>query len=85
MGGLGFTLVELLVTLVVGAILLTIAIPCYAFLVNSSRLAAATNELVTALQLARSEAIDGGVRVTVCKTSNAMAEPPVCDSTANWQ
>ncbi|MHB0916225.1 MAG: GspH/FimT family pseudopilin [Thiobacillus sp.] len=85
MNGRGFTLVELLVVLAVGAILLTIAIPGYAFLVNGSRLAAATNDLVTSLHLARSEAIKRGVRVTVCKTSNAMAATPVCDTTANWQ
>ena len=85
MNGRGFTLVELLVVLAVGAILLAIAIPSYAFLVNSSRLAAVTNDLVTALHLARSEAIKRRMRVTVCKTSNAMAETPVCDTTASWQ
>ena len=85
MNGRGFTLVELLVVLAVGAILLAIAIPSYAFLVNSSRLAAVTNDLVTALHLARSEAIKRRMRVTVCKTSNAMADTPVCDTTASWQ
>jgi type IV fimbrial biogenesis protein FimT len=85
MNGRGFTLVELLVVLAVGAILLAIAIPSYAFLVNSSRLAAVTNDLVTALHLARSEAIKRGMRVTACKTSNAMAVSPICDTTASWQ
>lgn len=81
----GFTLVELLVVLAVGAVLLAIAVPSYAFLVNSSRLAAVTNDLVSALHLARSEAITRNTRVTVCKTSNAMAALPVCDATASWQ
>ncbi|MHB1215030.1 MAG: GspH/FimT family pseudopilin [Thiobacillus sp.] len=85
MASRGFTLVELLVVLAVGASLLTIAIPGYAFLVNSSRLAAVTNNLVTALHLARSEAIKRGTRVTVCKTSNAMAVMPSCDAAASWQ
>lgn len=85
MNGRGFTLVELLVALAVGAILLTIAIPGYAFLVNGSRLAAATNDLVTALHLARSEAIKRGVRVSVCKSSNGTAVTPACDTSANWQ
>jgi len=81
----GFTLVELLVVLAVGSILLTIAIPGYAFLVNGSRLTAATNDLVSALHLARSEAIKRGLRVTICKTARPTAAPPACDPTADWQ
>lgn len=80
----GFTLVELLVVLAVGSILLAIAVPGYGFLVNTSRVAAVTNDLVGALQLARSEAIKRGTRVTVCRTSNPMAVQPLCDSAANW-
>lgn len=81
----GFTLVELLVVLAVGSILLAIAVPSYAFMVNANRLAAVTNDLVTALHLARSEAIKRGTRVTVCKTGDAMAVSPACSTTANWQ
>lgn len=77
----GFTLVELLVGLAVAAILLTIAIPGYAFLVSTSRLAAVTNDLMTALHLARSEAITHGVRVTVCKTGGSSAS---CSATGDW-
>jgi type IV fimbrial biogenesis protein FimT len=80
----GFTLVELLVVLAVGSILLAIAVPGYGFLVSTSRLAAVTNDLVSNLQLARSEAVKRGMRVTVCKTGNAMAVPPACDATAGW-
>lgn len=85
MGWRGFTLVELLVVLAVGSILLAIAVPSYAFMVNANRLAAVTNDLVTALHLARSEAIKRSTRVTVCKTSDAMAVSPACSTTANWQ
>lgn len=81
----GFTLVELLVTMAVGGILLAIAIPGYAFLVNTSKLAAVTNDLVSAIQLARSEAVKRGTRVTVCKTDNAMVALPVCNAAANWE
>src|SRR4030066_971324 len=85
MNGRGFTLVELLVVLAVGAILLAIAIPSYAFLVNTNRLAAATNALFSYLQLARSEAIKRATRVTVCKSSNAMAAQPSGNAAAAWQ
>lgn len=78
----GFTLVELLVVLAVAAILLTMAVPGYAFLANASRLAAATNDLMTAVQLARSEAIKRGVRVTVCKSGGSVT---ACDAAADWQ
>lgn len=78
----GFTLVELLVGLAVAAILLTIAIPGYAFLLSSSRLAAVTNDLVTALQLARSEAIKRNVHVTVCKSGGSGSS---CAQTGDWR
>ena len=85
MGIRGYTLVELLTVLAVGAVLLTIAIPGYSFLLNASKLATVTNELVSSLQLARSEAIKRGQRVTVCKTSTAMAVKPTCDIATAWQ
>lgn len=84
MGRRGFTLVELLVVLAVGSILLAIAVPGYGFLTSTSRLATVTNDLMTALQLARSEAVKRGMRVTVCKTGDAGAVPSACDATANW-
>jgi len=80
----GFTLVELLIVLAVGSILLAIAVPGYGFLLKIKTLATVTNDLVTVLHLARSEAIRRGVRVTVCKTGNPGAVTPVCDVAAEW-
>lgn len=82
MGARGFTLVELLVGLAVATILLTIAVPGYAFLINSSRLATVTNDLVTALQLARHEAIKRNLHVTVCKSAGSAS---ACAQTGMWQ
>ena len=81
----GFTLVELLVVLAITGILLAIVVPSYAFFVNTNRLAAVTNGLVSAIQLARSEAVKRGTRVTVCKSGNAMDATPSCDVEAAWQ
>lgn len=82
MEGRGFTLVELLVGLAVAAILLAMAIPGYAFLANASRLATTTNDLMTAVHLARSEAVKRGMRVTVCKSGGSAT---ACNGAADWQ
>ena len=85
MGQHGMTLVELIVTLAIVSILLAIAIPGYANFMNFNRLVAVTNDLASSLQLARSEAIRRGIRVTVCKSSHPMDAEPDCDTSASWQ
>ncbi|RFC35369.1 MAG: type IV fimbrial biogenesis protein FimT [Candidatus Nitrotoga sp. SPKER] len=69
-GQMGFTLIELLITIVILAILLAIAVPNFITFVQNSRLVGQTNDLVTALNYARSEAIKRGVRVSVCSRLN---------------
>ena len=64
--GAGFTLVVLMVTIAVLAILLAIGIPAFASLIAANRLTSATNELVASLQTARTEAIRRNARITVC-------------------
>ena len=61
----GFTLVELMVTIVVVAIVLAVGIPSIAQMKRSSELTTVTNELVTALNMARSEAVRRGADVQV--------------------
>ena len=82
---LGFTLIELMVTLSVLAILLAIAIPNFQSFVLNSRLTATTNDLVSALAVARSEAVKRATRVTVCKSADSGAASPTCSAGANWQ
>jgi type IV fimbrial biogenesis protein FimT len=65
---LGFTLVELMTTVSIAAILLGVAIPNFTSIITNNRMTAHTNELVTALNLARSEAIKRGQQVVVRKS-----------------
>lgn len=62
----GFTLVELMVTLAVAAILIGIATPSFTSLMNSNRLSSAANEMVAVIQTARMEAIRRNTTVSVC-------------------
>jgi len=66
----GFTLIELMVTLVVFAILMTVAIPSFQQLRESNQVTSLSNELLTAIHLARSEAVKRGVVVSVCVDGN---------------
>jgi type IV fimbrial biogenesis protein FimT len=65
-----FTLIELVMTMAIAGILVTIAIPSFNSTLTSSRLTNYANDLVGALNLARSEAVRRGVSVTVRKLDN---------------
>ncbi len=62
----GFTLLELIVTVLLAAILITLGVPAFRSMILSNRLTAQTNSLVTVLTLARSEAVRRGTDVWAC-------------------
>ncbi len=74
----GFTLVELIITMAIGAIILTQAVPSFLSTIKNSHLTAETNKLVADINLARSEAIKRGKAVSICSTTNPNASPPTC-------
>ena len=61
----GFTLLELMVTVAVAAILTTVAVPGFRDLIQNNRVTTQTNELVTALNFARTEAVKRGRNIEV--------------------
>lgn len=62
----GFTLVELMVTVAVLAVVIGIAVPSFTTIMHRNRLTAAANEMVSALQIARMEAIRRNRRAVLC-------------------
>ena len=67
----GFSLIELLVTMAIAVILLTIGVPSFIDMMSSNTAASYGNDLLTDLNYARSEAITRGVTVTVCHSNVA--------------
>ncbi len=69
----GFTLVELMVVIAIAAILMSIALPSFRGTIRSNRLATASNELISAVALARSEAIRSTRPAIVCPSSTGVS------------
>lgn len=67
----GVTLVELLVTLSIASILLTVAVPGFRVFVQDSRLTAQINNFSSAMMLAKSEALKRNSFTTVCPSANS--------------
>ena len=66
----GFTLIELMVTLALAAIVLGLAVPSVSNMIRSNSVISLNNEIVADLQYARSEAIKRNLPVVVCASTN---------------
>lgn len=74
----GFTLIELMVTLVIAAVLMMVAVPSLTTYRRNAELTGITNTLVSAISLARGEAMKRGVSAMVVPTGNGS------DWTTGW-
>lgn len=77
---LGFTLLELIAVVALVAILLTIGVPTFREIQRNSHLITQVNQIILALNLARSEAIKRAARITICKSNDEIN----CSTTASW-
>ena len=76
----GFTLYELLVTVLVMGVIFGFGVPNLLEFTRNNRMAATANDLVTALLLARSEALKGRTTVTLCASPEPIDNNPSCDA-----
>ena len=75
----GFTLIELMVTLIIAVILTVIAVPQYSSFVQTQKTIAEITSIYNDMQLTRSEALKEGQMVSICISSNGTS----CTGT-NW-
>lgn len=77
----GFTLIELLVVLAIAAIITTTAVPSFQAFIQNNRMSTTVHSFVASLNLARSEAVKRGERITMCKSNNSAT----CTNSGDWQ
>ena len=76
----GFTLIEMLVTITVLAIVLGIGLPGLRDFILNNRQVSAVNEMVASLQYARTEAIARNRTVSLCPSSDGAD----CSGSSDW-
>ncbi|MCF6353497.1 MAG: GspH/FimT family pseudopilin [Candidatus Polarisedimenticolaceae bacterium] len=80
----GFTLIELIITLVVAAIIVAVGIPGMSNLMANNRATAHTDSLITALSFARSESVKRGISVSVCAIGTTEEGTTSCGGASGW-
>ncbi len=72
----GFTLIELMITVILISVILGIGVPSFKEVIRSSRLSSASNTFISSMHLARSEAVKRRtkINVTASDSSNSANE-----------
>jgi len=76
----GMTLVELMFTIFIMAVLAMLAVPSFRDASLGSRLAATANSLHGSIQIARSEAIKANAAITLCASADGVG----CATAGDW-
>jgi type IV fimbrial biogenesis protein FimT len=77
----GFSLLELLITLTIAFILVTLAVPAFGGLIKDNRMVLRVNSFIGMTNYARSEAVKRSSRVTLCPSSDGAT----CLTTGAWE
>ena len=78
----GFTLYELLITVLIVGVVLTVGVPNMLAFTQNSRMTSTANDIHSAFHLARSESSRAKTNITVCASSNSMTA--AADCTGTW-
>ena len=76
----GFTLFDLMITVAVAAVILSVGVPSFRGMVQNNRTVTHTNDLVTSLNLGRSEAIRRGATISLCSSTDGAT----CSGSNDW-
>jgi prepilin-type N-terminal cleavage/methylation domain-containing protein len=68
----GFTIIELMITVILIAVVAAVAVPSFRTMVQNNRIATQANTFITAINLARSEAVKRGRDVYLSSTSGTV-------------
>ena len=77
----GFTLVELLITIVVISVLLATAIPSFMQFIKNNRVTGQANSFVVSSHMARNEAVKRGASTTLCAANEDLDG---CSGSSDW-
>ncbi|MBF0265706.1 MAG: GspH/FimT family pseudopilin [Gammaproteobacteria bacterium] len=78
----GFSLMELMVTIAIVAIVTTTALPSFQSMFDTYHVRSQTNNFISALKLARTEAMRRGENIKVCNSNSNQSD---CGSSGDWQ
>lgn len=81
----GFTIIEVIIVVAIGAILAAIAVPSMRELLNTTRQSSAVSLIVSDLNQARGEAIKRNVRMLVCRRNAAGTDCAGGSAPVSWQ
>ncbi|TXH04948.1 MAG: hypothetical protein E6R07_06140 [Nevskiaceae bacterium] len=84
---LGISVLEVIVVMSIAGILAAVGIPSFISSIKNNRLTAYSNDFITGLILARTEAVKRNLSVNMCRSANATAATPSCTTggTAGWE
>lgn len=74
----GISVVELVVSLAVVAILATTGVPAFSSFIQTNRISESAFDLLGTINLARTEAVNRRTRVVLCRSANPTAGTPSC-------